>query len=504
MTFRQRCLDGLKKHHKRLTANGRPPAVVLRKQPTNRILELNIERVTVGMGGELIINDERLPDDNYWNRKEANRQGILETEGIEVETIGTEVFGDIRMATDDEEASTGSEENVETSRESDEQNIVVVDGEENADIIIEVEEIGEAGVEEEEEDDDDDDEDEGIAIVKEGNGPFKLRPYVDDEEPSTSFAPEELPFSCIHCTERFKVKKEYDSHMERHEFFEILILSAFDFYRCSLCLAIFLDFEGYKQHTIHRIGCIEFDPLVDDDPSNCVDGVDQSIIRLFSAHPIARTQFIQCDVCSLKFADADTFRTHFDDSHSYGLFANAMPEYYLQPHCQHYCGVCGMSQRNLPSTLLHVFYHQMMFECWGANCTARFPNFSELYEHVMKSHQIPNIDSVCPYCQYAAKTSQNMYEHKKKFCPKRDIRCHFCREFLLFVSENVDRFCWTLSNLNDLSEFCCCCLSMVAKLFYRESTMRVHERTHRQEKKYVCEDCNKSFIQKNDLINHIR
>lgn len=237
---------------------------------------------------------------------------------------------------------------------------------------------------------------------------------------------DEIDGTCEYCGECFTTKSSFDTHMERHTVLRPLILSTINFYRCSQCLTIFLDTDSFQAHINLEESCIKSAQPNDNDEYydyQYLNEVEDASIRLYSGH--GKSNKCVCDICSSEFDTVLTFSQHFDKTHPTHLLNDTE---YFQAERSHNCSSCESSDKNLQSTLHHIYFHQSELACTSDECNERFTAFSILYEHVMKKHRncVPGVVDVCAYCQYAAKTANDLIEHKRKYCVKRKFQCHYC------------------------------------------------------------------------------
>lgn len=238
---------------------------------------------------------------------------------------------------------------------------------------------------------------------------------------------EEIESACEYCGECFTKKSTLDTHMERHTVLRPLILSAANFYRCGRCLTIFLDDDSFQAHLDLDESCTKSAIPNDNDEYydyQYLNEVEEAGIRLYSGH--GNSNKCVCDICSSEFGNVLAFSQHVDETHP-TQFLSSDTEYF-QAERSHNCSLCESSDKNLQSTLHHIYFHQNELACTSSDCSERFTAFSILYEHVMKKHRIcvPGVVDVCAYCQYAARSSSELIEHKRISCEKRRFECQYC------------------------------------------------------------------------------
>lgn len=241
---------------------------------------------------------------------------------------------------------------------------------------------------------------------------------------------------CNLCGESLKSQNEYKSHRNKHTAFRMNLLASYDFYRCSRCFMVFLNIESFVEHIASTELCKK--RIENNETDTCVDyqylhdDAREFPIRLYSGFRDKKILECACDLCHSTFKDINEFRDHFIEMHFEEAANNTD---YLQSEAIHLCSICGESFRKLTSALHHIYFHQMEYTCPNEDCTQKFNLFSMLYAHMAEEHSMTQ-DFQCKYCFYAADSNDDLNEHKRKYCLKRNIKCNYCGKV---IHENIKK-----------------------------------------------------------------
>lgn len=253
---------------------------------------------------------------------------------------------------------------------------------------------------------------------------------------------------CQICNKKFNNKVKLQSHMAHHAKKHV----------CEICMKAYVSPNQLKRHMqVHKIKSNDFicskcgegfatRNLLADHVRKVHDGDDDG--QLFTC---------MCDICGKKFLEESSMSVH-KRTHNPNIIKAL------------YCPVstCGERMRDQAHLAEHIVIHKIVYNC--NICARKFTNAGDLADH-QKTHENENRPFICTECSrcYANKNQLNV--HIMRVHRKDEASMHEC-------------------------ELC-------SKTFMAAWELRVHERSHSDEKIASCPLCERSYKSTNDIKKHM-
>lgn len=196
------------------------------------------------------------------------------------------------------------------------------------------------------------------------------------------------------------------------------------------------------------------------------------------------TKQFHCDYCESVFTNKRDISHHIDIHRKYSI---------LQ------CKVCGVSFTTTKILKDHLKGHLSPRIC--EFCAKPFVRIVDLKLHIAAKH-IMELKYNCSFCPRTFATRKTQKEHEKrihKTIKKEIYKCLDCEQMFPFREDlRVHSF-----HHYDGKVFTCK-IETCKKVFKSQSLLKVHQKSHSQEKHYHCIRCEKSFVQSSGLSKHFR
>lgn len=303
----------------------------------------------------------------------------------------------------------------------------------------------------------------------------------------------DLKVECKLCKKKLE-PNSVDCHMEEHSRVIALVLRSIELYRCSCCNFLFLTCDDLIKHFELDRMCSE--ALKHRESTNNLEAelFDEAVtthinqIRLFSCYQTV-DNFVACELCDVACETMELFKQHFTEIHL--RIDSSIEELFAKTlYVQHFCDICKKGYSDILNAVFHMFLHQTEFQCPCEDCHNFYSKFGFLHRHILQEHVVKLKDmQECSNCEFTCESYVSFKEHQKT-CPGHGYKCNFCGKLLL-----RDYVCITfLHKIMFFSD----------KSFSMKNTLKIHQRIHTNERRFKCEVCEKTFIQCNDLKNHLR
>ncbi|CAH0549338.1 unnamed protein product [Brassicogethes aeneus] len=246
---------------------------------------------------------------------------------------------------------------------------------------------------------------------------------------------------------------------------------------------------------------------------------DKYLLKRHIKNVHAAEKNFKCTICERVFASSKYLRAH---------------EKYHTGDRTHICTYCGKGYITAADLCNHEKIHtnKRAYKC--EICPKAFNTSSDLYKHKICVHGDKSLwKYVCSYCTKRFPLKINLQTHIRTHTGERNFECHLCQR--KFTSKSsLNRHIETHTNFNSFK--CDICLqtykyqkSLQAHLFKvhnigTESEVKVtkfichicpksytennklekHIRTHTGERPFSCTQCNKTFIDKSYVRQHVK
>lgn len=228
----------------------------------------------------------------------------------------------------------------------------------------------------------------------------------------------------------------------------------------------------------------------------------------------------QCNICKKSFNRLTNMKAH--------------KMIHLKDDCKpHKCKICPKTFRRADRLALHMQTHskKQLFRCQF--CKRAYDNFNDLESHL----HVHKNSLICKICSQSFAKITDVLLHEEKFHnnSKRIFKCKQCKEKFkrkVYLNNHMRIHYQNDNNKNNIQpntyecDICKNCYStyrnierhikmhmkcfdvydcpICEKSFSRQRQMNAHILTHVGAKPFVCDICNKSYLQKSYLMIHIR
>ncbi|XP_044311100.1 transcriptional repressor CTCFL [Varanus komodoensis] len=260
-------------------------------------------------------------------------------------------------------------------------------------------------------------------------------------------------------------------HMKKH--------SAKKTHKCHLCLKAFRSVSLLRNHVNTHTGtkpykCSECDKAF-------VTSGELSRHRRYK-HTLEKP--FKCSFCSYCSVEASKLKRHIR-SHT-----GERP---------YRCSLCAYASRDTYKLKRHMVTHsgEKPFEC--LICKARFTQAGTLKFHVLHKHEKNVPKYQCPHCNTSVARKGDLSVHLRNLHSFIEVplKCNYCEE----VFHELYAFKQHKKTHRNEKRFRCDQCSYACK---QERHMVMHKRTHTGEKPFICVSCGKSFRQKQLLTVHFK
>lgn len=339
----------------------------------------------------------------------------------------------------------------------------------------------------------------------------------------TKHDPEDRPFGCGYCIERFITDYDLEVHeaelhkdcktktiffcdlcgvsgdrkdgMDHHMIDDHLKLSAkvdgsFKF-SCSRCRLRFKHKRSLEQHIAahhEEIKCDQCNEKFIDKTKlqHHKIIVHEQVIRELAPNEVV--QEIKCCVCNQNFPSEAELSTHLEDHRkTFDSFS---------------CQLCQMQLKNFDSCISHSKYHVKPKTHQCLKCLKIFPLDGKLIAHVAghKRSEQPRPHQ-CNKCDSKFKTAWKLSLHDKvKHQNLTLFICPFCAKSLATASVLDTHIRYVHNREKELKFECKIC----NKKFTKKVALDRHETTHSTDRPHICEQCGAAFKTKDGLGVHIK
>ncbi|XP_022645299.1 zinc finger protein OZF-like isoform X2 [Varroa destructor] len=186
----------------------------------------------------------------------------------------------------------------------------------------------------------------------------------------------------------------------------------------------------------------------------------------------------KCLECGSSFSNKNYFREHLK-KHGDELL---------------WCSTCSKEMCSKETLESHMRLHrnERPFAC--GECSATFPGEKNLREHVKRLHSGRTFK--CSVCSKELATADSLKAHESLHKAEKPFRCRQCDASY----RNNKRLLEHTKRQHGEVHKCSIC----SKILATKVTLEAHERLHRNEKQFACDQCGKAFADKNYLREHLK
>lgn len=339
----------------------------------------------------------------------------------------------------------------------------------------------------------------------------------------TKHDPEDRPFGCGYCIERFIT--DYDLEVHEAELHKDCETKTILF--CDICGVSGDRKDGMDHHMIddHLKLSAKFDGSFKFSCLRCRLRFKHK--RSLEQHVAAHHEEIKCEQCHEKFVDKTKLQHHTIIVHEQvirELFPNEVVQEikccvcncnfsseadlsaHLSGHRMSFdsssCQLCQMQLKNFDACISHSKYHVKPKTHQCLKCLKIFPLDGKLIAHVAghKRSEQPRPHK-CSKCDSKFKTAWKLNIHDKVKHQKQTLFiCPFCAKSLATASV-LDTHIRFVHNRDKELKFEC---KICSKKFTKKVALDRHETTHSTDRPHICEQCGAAFKTKDGLGVHIK
>ncbi|KAF2358104.1 Zinc finger C2H2-type [Trinorchestia longiramus] len=278
-------------------------------------------------------------------------------------------------------------------------------------------------------------------------------------------------FSCDTCGAVYKNAFKYHCHMASHD----------SRFTCDQCKRTFQRITGFKKHMryCHKVA----NPNICVVCGLCLASFNELDLHIKGQHPDDYRQvqsfFKQCSHCRYQFMTELTYLNHIKSA-PYScpecnlLFEcnNKLNSHMSFKHKPQVCDHCGKEFEAFDQYTYHVRYHHTDKHIKCPYCDERFRVRSRLLIHIDVNHTEGH-NYKCNHCDYTAKNYASVNRHRRiAHMPKSETHKNVC--------------------------------SICGKSFLVLSRLKVHMKSHSDDKPFVCTVCGRGYKFQYLLKRHLR
>ena len=325
-------------------------------------------------------------------------------------------------------------------------------------------------------------------------------------------------YQCGICQKRYIQK----SDLKKHSVSVHRLIS----YECQFCQEHFDKFRDFHTHMeTHKEESTDKDEKVDQ-CEHCLQYFSQAAIESHSKSCSRKTTSgYQCNLCQLRFTSKLDIGKHVYSAHKMKPFrCDKCHEYFAQkdtfeahvkicmenhsgkpsPEKSYECKICQKRfTRKFDLKKHSITAHKVKLSYKCQYCDQCYEKFRDLVAHISThKKEETNIDREKPYqckcCKKNFKFQKTLFKHYKSHIKKKHFRCNFCRKSFLTANGYKTHMVKNARKSNLGPYQCSFCQSQ----FEHECTLIQHEGTHKN--RLQCPECKKYFQGKSRLKVHIR
>ncbi|OQR77536.1 zinc finger protein-like [Tropilaelaps mercedesae] len=191
---------------------------------------------------------------------------------------------------------------------------------------------------------------------------------------------------------------------------------------------------------------------------------------------LSKAKQFKCVECGSSFSNRNYFREHLKKHGDESLW----------------CNICSKEMCSKETLESHMRLHrnERPFAC--EECSATFPGEKNLREHIKRLHSGETFR--CSVCGKELATADSLKAHESLHKADKPFRCRLCEA----AYPNNKRLLEHTKRQHGDVHRCSICDKVLAT----KVTLEAHERLHRNEKAFACDECGKTFADKNYLREH--
>ncbi|XP_049884169.1 zinc finger protein 33A-like [Pectinophora gossypiella] len=220
----------------------------------------------------------------------------------------------------------------------------------------------------------------------------------------------------------------------------------------------------------------------------------------------------KCDSCVLGFTRKDTYDVHMMKKHDENIGS-------------HMCPVCEVRFTTLKQVDKHKTKHYVCYRC--KLCKYETLELWSALSHCRTKHTVDQVESIhCPYCEYVARTPEDMSQHmttdhslycnecgekfkalsslkkhvKRIHAVKREFVCDICSKTFRTKSRLESHMVTHNSTIAQKLSYCGSCKVQYKNIYVYRNHLRTS--ANHAEQTYPCLDCNKQFASKEYWKKH--
>ena len=311
----------------------------------------------------------------------------------------------------------------------------------------------------------------------------------------------EKPYFCNKCNKRYKQKTHLSAHVSS-------IHEGKRPYKCSVCEATYTANTNLKLHiyTVHKKKKGKKDPALVEKKENqchiCNNNYDSNAaLKRHIDFVHQRKNVVKCQICDTDFSENGSLKRHIRTVHE-----GKKSESQRCPKCSKMFS----SKPHMKKHIESVHEGKKPYKC--SQCSAAFYQSSGLDRHnssfnACSIHEKKKLDSSrnnqCPHCDYKNSTNQKLNRHidnnhSDQYTEKKHV-CEKCEKSFIFKSSLIDHIKYLCKNSGNERECSICDKKFATNGALKRHIVSVHE----EKKLFLCSMCDDSFLKKGLLKNHI-
>ena len=301
-----------------------------------------------------------------------------------------------------------------------------------------------------------------------------------------------ISYECQFCQENFNKFRDFHTHMETHK--EESTDKDEKVGQCEHCLQYFPQ-AAFESHSKSCSRNSTSGYPCDLCQLRFTSKFDVSL-HIYTTH---KTKPFRCVKCREYFPQKDAFEAHIKICME-NQPVKAIPEERFE--CR-FCQKRYTRKFDLKKHCLDAHQVKLSYKC--KNCHECYEKFRDLVTHISTHHKKKEETCKkeeklfqCKCCQKNFKFKKNLLTHYKSHVKKRHYRCKFCRKLFL-TANGYKTHMVKNARISNLGPYKC---TFCESQFEHECTLTQHESTHMN--RLECPQCQKSFQGRSRLKVHIR